>query len=186
MSPFDYNLLSIFIPSLVHCWLLFYLHIWSLAWFLSQASWNCWNLLSFIGVETSHQLGPEKRSVIDVVKNIIDSVITGLNFLHLWGEERALRLRTGATGPWFNQNSFCETSVRIHEYGHSGSIWAVTYDGDVRVLCSLGHGGSPHLHFHLPPYISLPSLCQDLSFITMWDPSVSGLPEFGHQIYWVK
>ena len=105
MSPFDYYLLSIFTPSLVHCWLPFYLHIWSLAWFMSQASWNCWNLLSFIGVETSHRLGPEKHSAIDVVKNIIDGVITGLNFLYLWGEERALRLRTGTTGQWFYQNT---------------------------------------------------------------------------------
>ena len=65
---------------------------------MSQAFWNCWNLLSFIGVETSHRRGIEKRSVIDVVTSIIDGVATGMNFLQLWGEERALRLRTGTTG----------------------------------------------------------------------------------------
>ena len=65
---------------------------------MSQASSNCWNLLSFIGVETSHRKGLEKRSVIDVVTGIMDGVATGENFLELWGEERALRLRTGTTG----------------------------------------------------------------------------------------
>ena len=47
-------------------------------------------LHSYIGVETSHRRGPEKRSVIDVVTSIIDGVATGVNFLQLWGEERAL------------------------------------------------------------------------------------------------
>ena len=54
-------------------------------------------------METSHQLGPEKHSVIDVVKNIIDSVITGLNFLHLWGEGMALKLKSVTTGRGFNK-----------------------------------------------------------------------------------
>ena len=44
----------------------------------------------FIGVETIHRRGPEKRSVIDVVASIIDGVATGVNFLQLWGEERVL------------------------------------------------------------------------------------------------
>ena len=52
----------------------------------------------FIGVETSHRRGLEKRSVIDVVTSIIDGVATGENFLQLWGDKRAPRLRTGTTG----------------------------------------------------------------------------------------
>ena len=49
-------------------------------------------------METSQRKGLEKRSVIDVVTGIMDGVATGENFLELWGEERALRLRTGTTG----------------------------------------------------------------------------------------
>ena len=98
-------LLSIFVPFLVQCWLLFLFAYLILTWFMSQAFWNCWNLLSFIGVETSHRRGIEKRSVIDVVTSIINGVATGMNFLQLWGEERALRFRTGTTSLWFNHNT---------------------------------------------------------------------------------
>ena len=66
--------------------------------FMPQACWNCWNLLSFIGLETGHRRGPEKRSVIDVATSIIDGIDTGVNFLLLWGKKRALKLRTGPTG----------------------------------------------------------------------------------------
>uniref|UniRef100_A0A8B9XPL3 BPTI/Kunitz inhibitor domain-containing protein n=1 Tax=Bos mutus grunniens TaxID=30521 RepID=A0A8B9XPL3_BOSMU len=50
------------------------------------------------GLETSHRRGPKKHSTKDMIKNIIRGVATGANFLQLRGEERALRLRTGATG----------------------------------------------------------------------------------------
>ena len=90
MSLFDYRFIihNCSFPSPVLTTILFAYLI--LTWFMSQTSWNCWNLLSFIGVETSHGRGPEKRSVIDVVTSIIDGVATGVNFLQLWGEERVL------------------------------------------------------------------------------------------------
>uniref|UniRef100_A0A8C6CSQ4 BPTI/Kunitz inhibitor domain-containing protein n=1 Tax=Moschus moschiferus TaxID=68415 RepID=A0A8C6CSQ4_MOSMO len=42
------------------------------------------------GLETSHRRRLEKRSVIDLVSVFIDAVVTGLNFSHLWGEERMM------------------------------------------------------------------------------------------------
>ncbi|KAB0337812.1 hypothetical protein FD754_024969 [Muntiacus muntjak] len=51
-----------------------------------------------ICVETSHKPGLEKRSVKKVIKSILGGVIKGLFFLHLWGEDRALRLGTVPTG----------------------------------------------------------------------------------------
>ena len=59
---------------------------------------NSWNLLSFTGLETSLTRGPEKLVVSSVIKEIIDDVIIGLNFLNLLGEKRALRLRTATSG----------------------------------------------------------------------------------------
>ncbi|KAB0338294.1 hypothetical protein FD755_025288 [Muntiacus reevesi] len=50
-------------------------------------------------VETNHKHGLEKRSVLPVVKGILGGVLKGLFFLHLWGEDRALRLGTVPTGP---------------------------------------------------------------------------------------
>ena len=73
---------------------------------MSQASWNCWNLLLFIGVETSRRRGPEKRSVIDVVTSIIDGVATGVNFLQLWGEERVLIWEQAPLPYEFNQKAY--------------------------------------------------------------------------------
>ena len=66
--------------------------------FMPQACWNYWNFLSFIGLETSHRRGPEKRSVIDVATSIIDGIDTGVNFLLLWGRKRALKWRLGPIG----------------------------------------------------------------------------------------
>ena len=57
------------------------------------------DLLSFLGVETSHKQRLEKRSVKKVFKKILGGVIKGLFFRFLWGEERALRLGTVLTGP---------------------------------------------------------------------------------------
>uniref|UniRef100_A0A452GB12 BPTI/Kunitz inhibitor domain-containing protein n=1 Tax=Capra hircus TaxID=9925 RepID=A0A452GB12_CAPHI len=53
------------------------------------------------GLETSHRRGPEKRSTKNTIKSIIRGVSTGVNFLQLWGEERALRLRTADSRPAF-------------------------------------------------------------------------------------
>ena len=47
------------------------------------------DLLSFLGVETIHKQGIEKRAVLPVVKGILGGVLKGLFFLYLWGEERA-------------------------------------------------------------------------------------------------
>ena len=66
---------------------------------MDQASCNSLDLLSFLGVETSHKQGIEKRSVLPVVKGILGGVLKGLFFVHLWGEDRAPRLGPGPTGP---------------------------------------------------------------------------------------
>ena len=66
---------------------------------MDQASCNSLALLSFLGLETSHKEGIEKRSVLPVVTGILGGVLKGLFFLHLWGEDRALRLGTGHSGP---------------------------------------------------------------------------------------
>ena len=57
------------------------------------------DLLSFLGVETIHKQGIEKRSVLPVVKGILGGVLKGLFFLYFWGEERTLRVGTVLTGP---------------------------------------------------------------------------------------
>ena len=164
----------------------FIIHIWSLSWFMGQASLNSWNLLSFIGLETSHGRRLEKRSVTDLISAFMDAVVIGLNFLHLWGEERALRLRTVTTGQWFSQYTcLVKPQYKSMNVGIQGAFRVATYGSDLRALCSLGSGDSPHLHFHFALHISLILLCLDLSFIIMWDSHLSGLPEFGHQIYWV-
>ena len=162
------------------------MYIWSFSWFMGQASWNSWNLLSFIGLETSHGRRLEKRSVIDLISVFIDAVVTGLNFLHLWGEERTLRLRTVTTGQWFSQYPcLVKPQYKSMNVSIQGAFRVATHCDDLKAQCSLGRGDSPHFHFHFALHISLILLCLDLSFIIMWDPYLSGLPEFGHQIYWV-
>ena len=73
---------------------------------MGQASLNSWNLLSFIGLETSHRRGPEKRSTKDMIKNIIRGMATGVNFLQLWGEERVLIWEQAPLSYEFNQNAY--------------------------------------------------------------------------------
>ena len=178
-------LLYIFVLSLVHFYY-FVMHIWSLSWCMDQDSWNSWNLLSFIGLETSHRRRLEKRSLIDLVSVFIDAVATGLNFLNLWGEERALRLRTVTTGQWFSHYiCLVKPQYKSMNMGIQRDFRVATHSGDLRALCSLGRRDSPHLHFHFALHISLTLLCLDLSFIIMWDLYLIGLPEYGHQIYWV-
>ena len=162
------------------------MHILSLSCCMSPASWNSWNLLYFIGLETSHRRAPEKRSIIDVIRNVIDGVVKGLNFFHLWGEGQALGLRTITTGQGFSQYAcLVKPQWKSINIGFWGVFGVVSHDSDVRVLCSLGHGGSSQLHSHFALRISLILLCLYLSLIITWDPYVSGLPEIGHQLYWV-
>ena len=67
--------------------------------------------------------------------------------------------------------------------GIQRAFGVVTHGGDVRILCSLGHGGSSHLNFHFALNFSLILLCQDVFFLIMRHSDSSGLPEYGHQIY---
>lgn len=65
----------------------------------------------FIGLETSHRRGPEKHSTKNTIKSIIRGMFTGVNFLQLWGEERALRLRTRGSH-WPMILSICSVRVK--------------------------------------------------------------------------
>ena len=81
------------------------IHVWSLPCFMDQASWNSWNLLSFIGhVMTSRaQLKNhtvEESPTFNTQQLILSEKNKGLYFLCLWGEERAPRLRSVTTSQW--------------------------------------------------------------------------------------
>ena len=149
-------LLSILSSSLSTVDYYFIMHIWCLSCCMSPASWNSWNLLSFIGLETSHRRAPEKRSIIDVIRNVIGGVVKGLNFFHLWGEGRALGLRTITTGQGFNQYAcLVKPQWKSINMGIQGAFGVVSHDSNVRVQCSLGHEGSSQLHFHFALHVSL-------------------------------
>ena len=156
LSSFDYYFIIHIVPSLSTVDYYFIMHIWTLSWCMSPASWNSWNLLSFIGLETSHRRGPEKRSIIDVISHVIDGVVKGLNFFHLWGEERALGLRTITTGQQFNQYAcLVKPQWKSTNMGNQGAFGVVSHDSDVRVQCFLGHEGSSQLHFYFALHVSL-------------------------------
>ena len=204
LSSFDYYLIIHIVPFLVHCWLTL-LCIWSLSWCMGQASWNSWNLLSFIGLETSHRRGPEKRSIIDVISHVIDDVVKGLNFFHLWGEGRALGLRTITTGQQLNQYAcLVKPQWKSTNMGNQGAFGVVSHDSDVRGQCSLGHEGSSQLHFLFTLNVSLifavlrfilnnnvRSICVwsswvwSLDFLSYWTWSaVMLLPSFSYFVKW--
>ena len=81
------------------------IHVWSLSCFMDQASWNSWNLLSFIGHVTvsgakykNHTA--EESPTLNIQQLILSEKNKGLYFPYLWGEERALRLGAVTTGQW--------------------------------------------------------------------------------------
>ena len=81
------------------------IHVWSLSCFMDQASWNSWNSLSFIGhvmVSRAHLKNHtvEKFPTLNTQHLILNEKNKGFLFLYLWGEERALRLRSVTTGQW--------------------------------------------------------------------------------------
>ena len=118
---------------------------------MGQTSWNSWNLLSFTGLQISHGRGPEKHSLKGIVSKIFDGVRKGWHFVHLWGEERALRLRTVTSGQCFNwYTCLVKSQKKPINMGIQRAFGVVTYGGDMRVLCSLRRGDSYHLHSTFP------------------------------------
>ena len=125
MFCFDYCVLSKFFPSFVHCWWLFYYLYLIVVLVHGPGFLQLLDLLSFLGVETMHKQGIEKRSVFPVVKGILGGVLKGLCSSCSSGERR---------GHWdWEQSSlahdskfpFSEITRRIHKCGDSESFWAV-------------------------------------------------------------
>ena len=72
----------------------FIFHIWNLSWFMVQYSWK-FEMFSFIGTKiVLFKTVYNKPYILTGLAEIINKAIKGLNFLHLWGEGRALRLRS--------------------------------------------------------------------------------------------
>ena len=81
------------------------IYVCSFSYFMDQASWNSWNLLSFIGHVTvsgakykNHTA--EESPTLNIQQLILSEKNKGLYFPYLWGEERALRLGAVTTGQW--------------------------------------------------------------------------------------
>ena len=84
------------------------------------------DLLSFLGVETSHKQRLEKRAVLPVVKGILGGVLKGWCSSCSSGERRGTE--TGNSPHWLRSQLkflFSETARRIHKCGDSESFWAV-------------------------------------------------------------
>ena len=62
------------------------------------------NLKSFLSLGT--KIVKKGASILTGLAEIINKAIKGLNFLHLWGERRALRLRLVTTGWQFNTYAY--------------------------------------------------------------------------------
>lgn len=171
-----------YLISSLSCWLLFHLHISSLLASCPRLAETIKDFLSFIGLETSHRRGPEKRSVIDVATSIIDGIDTGVNFLLLWGRKRALKWRLGPIGYWFNQNACL---VKPQEESINMAIQGTFRGGSTRqVVCCLGCG-SLHTYTSTLPCKSHSLPVTRFILLTTWYPDVSGVPGYGHHIYWV-
>ena len=85
-----------------------------------------------------------------------------------------------------SKHLFSESSGRFHRRGLSESFWALKQGGWWCKDCVFSRIWGL-LTTALLSYIAHPLIlvCLELSLITRWDPYVSGLPEFGHQINWV-
>lgn len=94
-------------------------------------------------------------------------------FSQLWGEERALGIENGHHWAMIQSKKlFDETSIRIHEWGIQ-KCWGGNTQQWCEVLWSLGHGASPHLHFHFAlhySHLSVPRfiLHENLTFLREW------------------
>ena len=152
-----YNIMKVSRPFPLLSFDWYYLiHVWSFSCFMDQASWNSWNLLSFIGqvmisgIQFENHM-PEELPTLNMEYSTLNEENKGLYFLDLREEGMALRFRSMTNDQWFLQKAYLlkpEQCISIWVSGWSIPLWGAVLTGEWRLhTLPLPPGPTPLLHF---------------------------------------